>query len=107
MRPALTLLAMATALSACAYATETADALARQQAKSVVNGVIADTLPGVNAAPVTDCIIDNATAGEILTIAGDALAGPTPATTRLVVEIAQRPDTVNCIAANGLGLLVM
>ena len=107
MRRALTLVATAIALSGCAYASQTADALARQQAKAVVNGVVAENLPGVNAAPVTDCVIDNATASEIITIAGAAVTGMTPETVQLVVDITQRPDTVNCIASNGLGLLVI
>ncbi len=107
MRRALTLVAAVTALSGCAYATQTADAIARQQAKAVVNGVIAENLPGVNAAPVTDCIIDNATAPEIVTIAGAAVTGMTPETGQLVLEITRRPDTVSCIASNGLGLLAI
>ena len=107
MRRALTLLAAVTTLSGCAYASQTADAVARQQAKSVVNGVIAENLPGVNAAPVTNCIIDNATAPEILTIAGAAVTGMTPETGQLVLDITRRPDTVSCIASNGLGLLVI
>jgi predicted ThiF/HesA family dinucleotide-utilizing enzyme len=101
----LLFIAAVTALSGCEIASQTADELARQQAKSVVNGVVAEKLPGVNAAPVTDCIIDNATAREIVTIAGAAVTGVTPATGRLVLEIARRPDTVTCIASNGFGLL--
>lgn len=106
MRAALIIAAFA-ALSGCELASQTADELARAQAKSVVNGVIESRLPGVNATPVTDCIIDNATAPEILTIAGAAVTGMTPDTARLVLEISQRPDTVTCIASNGLGLLML
>lgn len=95
------------ALSGCEIASQTADDLARQQAKTVINRVVAEKLPGVNAAPVTDCIIDNATAREILTIAGATVTGVTPAIGQQVLEIAQRPDTVTCIASNGFGLFML
>ena len=107
MRRALVLVATLTALAGCEFASQTADAIARQQAKAVVNEVVADRLPGVNPAPVTDCIIDNASAAEIVTIAGDAVTGMTPATGRLVLRIARRPETVRCIASNGLGVVVI
>lgn len=94
-------------LAACDYAALTADQIARQQAKAVINGVVADKLPGVNAAPVTDCIIDNATTNEILTIGGAAVTGVTAATARQVLQIARRPETVSCIATNGLGLVLL
>jgi hypothetical protein len=46
---------------------------------------------------VTDCIIDNASGSEIVSIAADAVAGqPSPETVSLVIEIAGRPDTVRC-----------
>lgn len=80
------------------------DMLARDAAKGVVNNVVQTRFPGVNAAPFTDCIIDNATGSEIVTIAEAALLGVTPATTNLVVEIAGRPDTVRCAVNNSLGL---
>jgi len=106
MRP-LALVASLLALSACDYASQSADQLARQQAKAVINGVVADRLPGVNAAPVTDCIVDNATTNEIVTIAGAAVTGVTAATAAQVVAITRRPDTMTCIASNGLGLLTL
>jgi hypothetical protein len=80
------------------------DVLARDAAKSVVNGVVQTRFPGVNAAPYTDCIIDNATGSEILKIAEAALVGTSQATTNLVVQIAQRPETVQCAVSSSLGL---
>lgn len=79
------------------------DMLARDAAKGVVNTVVATRFPGVNAAPVTDCIIDNASGGEIVTIAQAAVVGTTQETTNLIVEIAQRPETVRCTLNNALG----
>ena len=80
------------------------DIIARDAAKGVVNNVVQTRFPGMNAAPYTDCIIDNATGSEIVTIAEAALVGTTPATTNLVVDIAGRPDTVRCALNNSLGL---
>ena len=68
----------------------------------MVNSVVASRLPGVNAAPLTDCIIDNASGAEIIQIGQAALVGTTPQTTSLVLEIAQRPETVRCALQNSL-----
>jgi len=107
MRAGGLIIAALLTLSGCEVASQSADELARYQAKSVINGVVAEKLPGVDATPVTDCIIDNATASEILTIAGAAVTGVTPATGQLVLDIAQRPETVQCIASNGIARLML
>lgn len=104
MRLALALLALGL-LSACGAANGAADALAREQAKSVVNGVVAARIPGANVAPVSDCIIDAASASEILSIAGASVTGVTDQTVDTVLKISQRPKSVKCIAKNGLTLL--
>lgn len=98
-------IAMCCALSGCMGASKAADAIARDQAKSVVNGVVEAQAPGVNVAPVTDCIIDAASAGEILTIARASVTGVDNNTVNLVLDISKRPDAVKCIAKNGLSLL--
>ncbi|MGR3503060.1 succinate dehydrogenase [Pseudaestuariivita sp.] len=87
------------ALSACSAVQETADGLARAQAKDTVNGIVADRLPGVNVSAVTDCIIDAASAQEILRIASASVTGDTSDIPSLVLDIAQRPEAVECIAA--------
>ncbi|EAQ23682.1 MULTISPECIES: hypothetical protein [unclassified Roseovarius] len=104
MRIALACLALA-ALSACEATNQVADGLARAQAKSVVNTVVAQRFPGLNAAPITDCVIDAASAGEIIQIASASVTGVTPETTQQVIAIAQRPEAVQCIAQNSLTLL--
>ena len=93
------------ALSGCGAANDAADAVARDRAKGVVNGVVDDRFAGVNAAPVTDCIIDAASAGEIIQIAGASVTGVTQSTVEQVLEIARRREAVECIAENGLALL--
>lgn len=96
---------LAVLLSACSAANDAADTVARDRAKAVVNGIVADRFPGVNAAPVTDCIIDAASASEIIRIATASVSGVTQSTVQEVLEIAQRPQAVNCIAENSISLL--
>jgi len=104
MRATPAILALAL-LTACDAANEAADTLARDRAKTVVNGVVAERFPGVNAAPVTDCVIDAASANEILSIAGASVTGVTDDTVKQVLDIAGRPDAVTCIAENSLALV--
>ena len=91
-------------LTACLHASDAVETAARNSAKTVVNGVVASQLPGVDASVVTDCVIDNASSSEILEIGQAAVLGTTADTTSLVLEIAQRPDTVSCIADDTLGV---
>lgn len=92
------------ALGACVQANDAADTVARNTAKGVVNGVVAQKFPGVNASPITDCVIDNSSRFEIFDIAKAGATGVTPSTVETVTEIASRPETVQCISKNGLGL---
>jgi hypothetical protein len=86
------------ALAACDTGLGTE--ISRNAAKSVVNDVIEDKAPGVNAEPVTDCIIDNASGSEIVDIAGAAVTGVTDQTVALVLEIATRSGTIECLIEN-------
>ena len=70
-----------------------------------MNGIVSDRFPGVNSAPITDCIIDAASAGEIISIASATVTGVDQSTVNQVLEIAQRPEAVNCIAENSITLL--
>ncbi|MEO1641594.1 MAG: succinate dehydrogenase [Pseudomonadota bacterium] len=80
------------------------DVIARDAAKGVVNNVVQTRFPGVDARPMTDCIIDNASGSEILQIAEGAIVGADQATTDLVVDIAGRPETIRCSANSFLGV---
>ncbi len=82
----------------------TGDMLARDAAKGVVNNAVQARFPGVDARPLTDCIIDNASSAEIVQIAQGAVVGANKTTTNLIVQIAQRPDTVRCTVNNSLGM---
>ncbi|OJI93452.1 hypothetical protein LY10_00352 [Planktotalea frisia] len=103
---AVLILTIALTLGACVQANDAADTVARNTAKGVVNDVVAQKFPGVNAAPVTDCVIDNASRFEIFDIAKAGATGVTPATVETVTAIASRPETVQCISKNGLGLFL-
>ena len=100
MRRVLILLGIGLLLSACTEAAR--DDVARDAAKSAVRPVIADRFPGVPLEPSVDCIIDNATSREILSLAADAVTGPTASTVEIVSRIASRPETITCLATEGL-----
>ena len=92
-------------LTACTAAQDAVTQTTRSSAKSVVNSVVEKRFPGVNAAPITDCIIDNASTSEIFKLAGAAVTGVDDSTIKTVVDITKRPDTTKCIAKASLGLL--
>jgi len=74
------------------------DAASRQVARNVVNTEMQRRLPGVNVAPYTDCVVNNATTAELIDIAQASRAGAT-GTADSVAAIVSRPATTQCIAA--------
>ncbi|MEM6482712.1 MAG: succinate dehydrogenase [Pseudomonadota bacterium] len=81
------------------------DNVAREQAKTVIASVVESRFPGVSVAPVTDCVIDAASASEIVSVSRAANTGVTPDTVTMVLGIASRSESVSCITENGLSLL--
>lgn len=81
---------------------------ARVVARQAVNSAVAAQLPGVDATPVTDCIIDNASLEELLTLARIAAMGSTGVTEvwPVVQTIGKRPATLECFSER-LSLLQM
>ncbi|WP_371168215.1 succinate dehydrogenase [Aliiroseovarius sp. 2305UL8-7] len=94
-------------LSGCEAAGVATDQIVRQQAKVAINAAVAQRFPGVNAEPITNCVVDNATTQEIVTIAGAAAAGTPETSSRTIIEIVQRPATLQCITNTGLGNLAV
>jgi len=92
----------AVALMGCSVGEE----VARDQARGVIDPIVAEKFPGVPVKPVTDCVIDNASLQEILTLSAAAGTGNNAKAAEVVVEIATRPDTVKCIAVKGLPALL-
>ena len=89
-------------LSACTAQTQ--DQIAQEAARKAVRPVLAEQFPGVPLEGAADCMIDNATASEIISLANDAAAGPTASTVEIVAEIAVRPDTIDCLINEGAAL---
>jgi hypothetical protein len=85
---------------------QAADQVAREQARTYVNQEVARRFPGVDATLVTDCVINNASTQEIITIAGGIALGQTDAATQTVGDILGRPSTIQCTASGALGPLV-
>lgn len=92
-------------LSAC-VAGPAQDRIARAAAREAVSKVAAERLRGVPVMPVTDCLIENATAAEIARVAADSAEGrPGPVTVQTVAEIMGRPGTLDCLGARALPML--
>ena len=104
MRGLLIAMMIMAGLTACTPADR--DQVTRSAASSVVSRVVIERFPGAPVQPVIDCIIDNATTPELLGLASDTVTGPTAATTESVLRIAQRPQTLQCLATRGLPSLI-
>ena len=70
----------------------------RVAATQVVNREMAKRLPGVNVAPYTSCVIQNANMAEIVDLASMS-AGDDSRAAGAVASIVQRPATTQCISA--------
>lgn len=93
-------LAVVCAFSACTPLQQ--DNLTREAAGRVIKPVLANQFPGVPLDAATDCVIDNATRDELLSMAADAVTGPTASTTQIVTTVLSRPATIQCLATSGL-----
>lgn len=91
----------ALALGACTT-TNPMDALARASAKSVVLPVVQQRLPGPQAEAVAVCVIDNANAAELASLARDVGTRAGTTTVQTIATILQRPDTVQCVLRAGI-----
>ncbi|RVT82770.1 hypothetical protein DXV76_16175 [Rhodobacteraceae bacterium CCMM004] len=100
MRIPLALLVAALPLAGCV--TMTQDQIAREAARAAITPVVVREFPGVPVEPALDCLIDNASANEILALAADSVGGPTASTVEIVTRIAARPATLQCLASDGL-----
>ena len=83
------------------------DQIARETARATVTPMLEERFPGVPVAPAANCMIDNASGQEIITLAAASVTGVTTNTTRVFNDVLRRPETLNCIANEGLTLLLM
>ena len=91
-------------LSACVVPTT--EEITRNAAKSTVNRVVVSRFPALPVEQSIDCIIDNATQGEIRGLASDAVTGPGEASIQTVFSIIRRQRTVQCLATRGVPALL-
>lgn len=103
MRLALSLV-MALAVAGCSVQQQ--DRIARDAARSAITPVLVEQFPGVPLEPTLDCVIDNASAVQIRALALDSLGGPTESTAQIVTDIVSKPETLTCLAAEGLPALL-
>ncbi|WP_323770496.1 hypothetical protein [Antarctobacter sp.] len=96
--------AILAALAACSPQAQ--DQIARNAARSALTPVVSEQFPGVPLQPTLDCLIDNANAQQIRALAADAVLGPTESTLQIAKDIASKPETLRCLAVNGLPALL-
>ena len=99
-------LSLALILAVAACSPQAQDQIAREAARSAITPVITDRFPGVPLEPALDCVIDNANAAQIRALAADAVLGATQSTVEIVTDIVSKPETLTCLAANGLPALL-
>ncbi|MEM7711936.1 MAG: hypothetical protein AAF264_14555 [Pseudomonadota bacterium] len=99
-------LALVAPLLLVACNTPIATQVTREAARSAINPVVAQRFPGVPLEPATNCIINNASANEIVSVATASATGANDTVTRVVLDVAARPDTIRCLATDGLPVLL-
>ena len=100
MQRQLAIIALSGLLAACTSGDPITD-VTRQVARSVVTPVVQRFFPGPTSAAVTDCILNNASRDELISLARDVAVEAGTSTIQTVLVIAQRPETVQCIVQSG------
>ena len=86
-------------LSACTEVQNATDKAGRDAAKTIIPETLAVYFPQVPKAfyaPLTNCIVDNADASDVQSLASDAVVGVDAGTADLVRTILARPETQEC-----------
>ncbi|WP_298914695.1 hypothetical protein [uncultured Roseobacter sp.] len=89
-------------LSACADVQQATDTAGRNAAKSILPEALAVYFPQVPKQlfqPFTNCIVDNADASEVQSLAADAITGVDEGTATTIRAVLTRPATQQCLAA--------
>ena len=92
-------------ITAACNPQQMADSVARRAAKSVVVPVVQQYLPAPQAEGIANCVIDNANAGEISSLARDVGTRAGTTTVQTVMTVLQRPGTRDCVTRAGLPML--
>ncbi|MDW3183006.1 hypothetical protein [Roseobacter sp.] len=96
------ILCAAFALSACVEIQQATDRAGRDTAKTILPEALAIYFPQVPKAlftPFTNCVVDNADASEVQSLAADAITGVDQGTADTIRTVLARPDTQNCLRA--------
>ena len=94
------------ALTVAGCSQQAQDEIARDAARSAITPVLTERFPGVPLEPALNCVIDNASAIQIRALALDSVTGPTENTVQIVSDIVSKPETLTCLAAEGLPALL-
>ncbi|WP_299968300.1 hypothetical protein [uncultured Roseobacter sp.] len=89
-------------LSACVEVQQATDRAGRDAAKTVLPEALAIHFPQVPKAlftPFTNCVVDNANASEVQTLAADAITGVDETTADTIRTVLARPATQQCLTA--------
>ncbi|WP_300035977.1 hypothetical protein [uncultured Roseobacter sp.] len=89
-------------LGACADIQQATDQAGRNTAKTILPEALAVYFPQVPKSlfkPFTDCVVDNADASEVQSLAADAVTGVDAGTADTIRAVLARPVTQQCLAA--------
>ena len=96
------ILGAALLLSACVEIQQATDRAGRDAAKTILPEALALYFPQVPKAlftPFTNCVVDNADASEVQSLAGDAITGVDQNTADTIRTVLGRDTTQNCLRA--------
>lgn len=88
------------ALAACSPA-DVADKVGRRAAETVILPVVSESMPAGPASTVTRCVVANASAAEVQSLARDVGVSAGTVTRATILAIATRPETAACVQADG------
>lgn len=89
-------------LGGCASVQQATDTAGRNAAKTIIPEALAVHFPQVPKSlfqPFTDCIVDNADASEVQSLASDAITGVDQGTANTIRAVLTRSSTQQCLAA--------
>ena len=90
-------------LAACSP-QDVADKIGRRTAETVVRPIVDDRLAGPQADAATRCVVQNASAAEVQSLARDVGVYAGTSTEATVWAIVARSETQSCLAASGVAL---
>lgn len=89
-------------VTACADMQQATDTAGRNAAKTVLPEALAVYFPQVPKqlfTPFTNCVVDNADASEVQSLAADVLTGVDETTASTIRSVLARPETQQCLTA--------